>query len=72
MIMAKAAAQKAPAIDTALLAKLTGGFSDPKTIAKIGSSASATSCAPASTHRVALRRQSIRLLTPTEKAPSRK
>ena len=35
--MAKAAAQKAPAIDTALLAKLTGGLSDRKTIAKIGS-----------------------------------
>jgi flagellar motor switch protein FliM len=37
MTMAKAAAQQAPAIDTALLAKLTGGLSDRKTIAKIGS-----------------------------------
>lgn len=34
--MAKAAAQKAPAIDSALLAKLTGGLTDRKTIAKIG------------------------------------
>ena len=35
--MAKAAAQRAPAIDTALLAQLTGGLSDRKTIARIGS-----------------------------------
>ncbi|MFS8121794.1 FliM/FliN family flagellar motor switch protein [Rhizobium sp. BR 250] len=37
MTMAKAAAQKAPVIDTALLAKLTGGLSDRRTIARIGS-----------------------------------
>ncbi|MBO9655942.1 MAG: flagellar motor switch protein FliM [Agrobacterium tumefaciens] len=36
MTMVKAAAQKAPAIDTALLAKLTGGLSDRRTIARIG------------------------------------
>ncbi len=35
--MAKAAQQKAPVIDTSLLAKLTGGLSDRKTIAKVGS-----------------------------------
>lgn len=35
--MAKAAQQRAPAIDTSLLAKLTGGLSDRKTIAKVGS-----------------------------------
>lgn len=34
--MAEAAIQRAPAIDTALLAKLTGGLSDRRTIAKIG------------------------------------
>ncbi|MDZ7925679.1 MAG: FliM/FliN family flagellar motor switch protein [Agrobacterium sp.] len=37
MTMAKAAQQRAPAIDTSLLAKLTGGLSDRKTIAKVGS-----------------------------------
>ncbi|MGE8581410.1 FliM/FliN family flagellar motor switch protein [Agrobacterium tumefaciens] len=37
MTMAKAAQQKAPVIDTSLLAKLTGGLSDRKTIAKVGS-----------------------------------
>jgi flagellar motor switch protein FliM len=36
MTMAKAAQQKAPAIDTSLLARLTGGLSDRKTIAKVG------------------------------------
>lgn len=35
--MAKAAQQRAPVIDTSLLAKLTGGLSDRKTIAKVGS-----------------------------------
>lgn len=34
--MAKAAQQRAPVIDTSLLAKLTGGLSDRKTIAKVG------------------------------------
>ncbi|QTQ82753.1 flagellar motor switch protein FliM [Agrobacterium tumefaciens] len=37
MTMAKAAQQRAPVIDTSLLAKLTGGLSDRKTIAKVGS-----------------------------------